>query len=158
MLGRGKARRKAAIPVFGSVRVGADHLAVGPRAELPPRVHRDRALDELDVAVGHRHVAAAGVVAGGRGDVPMVGRNHVASPPQPLRHEAHWYCVEFGGTIVLNIVIVSIPQDHNQPRLVLRVMEAAEAVAKFVLHVCSHAAMTGPGAVAGTVVIVCQTS
>ena len=53
--------------------------------------------------------------------------------------------MEFGGTIVLNIVIVSIPQDHNQPLLVLRLWLAAEAVAKFVLQACSHAAMTGPG-------------
>ena len=66
-------------------------------------------------------------------------------PRQPLRHEAHGNCVEFGGTIVLNIVIVSIPQDHSQPLLVLRLWLAAEAVAKFALQPCSHAAMTAPG-------------
>ncbi len=64
--------------------------------------------------------------------------------------------MEFGGTIVLNIVIVSIPQDHNQPRLVLRFMAAAEAVAKLVLQPCSHAPMIGPGTVGGTVVIVAR--
>ena len=68
------------------------------------------------------------------------------------------YCVEFGGTIVLNIVIVSIPQDHNQPRLVLRLWAAAEAVAKFALQPCSHAPMTAPVPSPATVAIVCQTS
>ena len=82
---------------------------------------------------------------------------------QPFRHEAHGYCVEFGGTIVLNIVIVSIPQDHNQPRLVLRpapgvVVEVPPtAVAKFALQSFSHAPMTGPGAVPA-LVSVCSTS
>src|SRR5271166_2986222 len=79
------------------------------------------------------------------------------APAQPLRHDAHGNCGEFGGTIVLNIVIVSIPQDHNHPLLVLRVILAADAVAKFVLQLCNHAAMTGPGAGPGTVSD-CQTS
>ena len=58
---------------------------------------------------------------------------------------------------MLNIVIVSAPQDHNQPLLVLRLWLAAEAAAKFVLQPCSQAPITGPGAGAGTV-IVCHTS
>jgi hypothetical protein len=80
-----------------------------------------------------------------------------SQPRQPLRHEAHGNCVEFGGTMVLNIVIDSAPHDHSQPRLVLRLLPAAEAVAKFVLQPCSHAAMTGPGAVVEGA-IVCHTS
>ena len=46
-----------------SIAVGADHLAVGPRAEGPVGRHVDRVLDELDAAVGEREVGAAGVVA-----------------------------------------------------------------------------------------------
>src|ERR1700722_17822478 len=80
-----------------------------------------------------------------------------SQPKQPLRHEAHGNCVEFGGTIVLNIVIVSAPQAHNQPLLVLRLLPAEEATTRFVLQPCSHAPITAPGAVAGGV-IVCQTS
>ena len=48
-------------------------------------------------------------------------------------------------------------KDHNQPLLVLRLLPAAEATAKLALQPCSQAPMTGPGAVAGGV-IVCHTS
>ena len=34
----------------------------------------------------------------------------------------HWYCVEFGGTIVLNIDIVSAPQAQSQPLSALRLL------------------------------------
>jgi hypothetical protein len=71
------------------------------RVELPPRFHRNRALDELNVAVGHHHVTAARMVASGRRDVAMVGRFHVATQaavaargPWVLRGIRRHDCVE----------------------------------------------------------------
>src|SRR5262245_50884906 len=52
----------------------------------------------------------------------------VPQPPQPNRHWPHWYCVELGGTIVLNRAIASAPQAQCRPRLVLSpALFAAEA-------------------------------
>ena len=52
--------------VFGSVGIRADDLAVRLGGNGPPGGTADRVLDELDVAVGHRHVDAARVGTRGR--------------------------------------------------------------------------------------------
>jgi hypothetical protein len=65
---RGPVGPCAGLPT-GSIRVGADHLAIGLGPQRPPDLHRQRTLDELDMPVGHEHVGAAGMVAVGVGDI-----------------------------------------------------------------------------------------
>src|SRR5262249_19022716 len=62
-----------------SIAVGADHLAVGPRAEGPVGLHVDRGLDELDAPVAKREVGPAGVVALGVDELRLVGRRSLAA-------------------------------------------------------------------------------
>ena len=69
----------------------------------------------------------------------------------------HGNCVELGGTIVLNIDMVSAPHAQFSPLSVLRPRPGA-ADANAVVAAGEDLGHDGPGAVAGIVVIDCQTS
>jgi hypothetical protein len=52
-----------------SIRIGADHFAIGLGSQRPPDLERQRTLDELNMAIGHQHIGAAGMIAVGVGDI-----------------------------------------------------------------------------------------
>src|SRR5262249_54554221 len=92
--GAGSAAKRRACPSRTSkiatdlVLVAGDRFAVALGAEGPPGRDTDRGLDESDAAVGHRHVHAARVGAGGEHELVVRGLT-VGAALHATRAELH---------------------------------------------------------------------
>ena len=99
-----------------SVRIGRDDLAVAASAQAHPDVVWTESLTNRTLPSANKQLTPPGWLLWAFEYDESSG----PQPPHDERHEFHWYCLEFGVTIVLNKVIVVAPQPQRQPLALVR--------------------------------------